>query len=125
MQEQLDWQSNDLELPFNGCYRCHSNQPGCQLTTCISVHNYLELERGMFSQEVDPVTLQSALKELLVSRSLRDQLAREHCGRKFHQVCEGRRREAANDNVLYDGSPINVRRSSQAISSPHSLAAPA
>ncbi len=104
MQEQLDWRSDDLDLPCIDCYRCHSIQPGCQLTTCISAHVYLELERGMFSQEIDPVTLQPAPKELLVSKSLRDQLAREHCGHKFHQVCEGRRREAAYDNLLFDVS---------------------
>ena len=68
MQEQLDWQSDGLELPFSGCCRCHSNQPGRKLTTRISVHDYLQLERGMFSQEVGPVTLQPALKEMLVKK---------------------------------------------------------
>lgn len=86
------------------CHKCHKHIPHSQVTTCISVHLYNLLKDGPYDAEVNPVTNQPVLKDLLQkdAADLRRRLRLEHCGNVFHQTCEGRRPEASNDRKLYD-----------------------
>ena len=60
----------------------------------------------IINSELDPVTNQPVLKNLLQTDSAgsRKQLSLAHCGRVFHQAYEGRQREASGDRKFYDGS---------------------
>ena len=87
----------DLETACVGCYKCNKKAK-CPLNTCLSAFVYQQLQEGLYTEDVDPVTQLPVPKQLLLSKEQRDQLSREHCGRQFHQECEGRRVEAAYDN---------------------------